>query len=70
MYVIRVKETDKVAVFREKKYLGEYINASVDTIRRKEKLNSWEWGNFIVYNPFKWDITTRRGGYREQKHQE
>lgn len=64
MYVIRLKNTEKVAIFREKKALGRYINASVDTIRRKEVQDSWEWGEFIVYNPFKEVLNTTRGGLR------
>ena len=64
MYVLREKDTDIVSIFREKKYLSEEINVSVDTIRRKEHLNSWEWGNFIIYNPTKVLIKTSRGGKR------
>jgi len=70
MYVIRVKDTEKVAIFREKRALSAYINVSVDTIRRKEHLDSWEWGEYIVYNPFKEVLKTSRGGKRVKKYQE
>lgn len=67
MYVLMIKDTDIVSIFREKKYLSEEISCSVATIRRKECLNSWEWGNFIIYNPAKVIIKSSRGGKRAKK---
>ena len=64
MYVLIEKGTDNVSVFREKKYLSEEINVSVDTIRRKESLKKWEWGEYVIFNPIKEQLKTKRGGKR------
>jgi hypothetical protein len=64
MYVIMIKGSDKVAVFKEKKALSEYIDCSIDTIRRKQTLSSWKWNDYIVFNPFKVVVETARGGQR------
>jgi len=62
MYVIRLKDTEKVYVIREQKRVSAFIGASVGTIKNKLSEYSWEWKEFIIYNPVSVDINTRRGG--------
>lgn len=61
MYVIIEKETNKCSVFKEKSTLSMKIDCSTDTIRRKDKLISWEWGKYIVYNPIFIQEKSKRG---------
>ena len=62
MYVVRLKNTEKVYVIREQKRLSAFIKASAGTIRNKSTELSWEWGEFIIYNPVSIDLGSRRGG--------
>lgn len=62
MYVVRLKNTEKVYVIREQKRLSAFIGASVGTIKNKLVEYSWEWKEYVIYNPVSVDITTRRGG--------
>lgn len=67
MYITKEKDSEKTGVFREKKQLGDYIGASVGTIRKNERLLSWEWKNFLIYNPSIIKIESRRGKYYRQR---
>lgn len=67
MYITKEKGSEKTGVFREKKQLGEYIDASVGTIRKNERLLSWEWKEFIIYNPSIIKINSKRGKYYRPK---
>ncbi len=62
MYVIRLKGTEKVSVIKEQKRLSMKIDASVGTIRANHDKYSWEWGDYIVYNPISVDTSTRKKG--------
>lgn len=69
MYIVVEKTSKKSAIFKEKRALGEYINASVDTIRRKRGEDYWEWKNFIIYLPSIVKIKSSRGGFRRKKEE-
>lgn len=69
MYIVVEKTSKKSAIFKEKRALGEYINASVDTIRRKRGEDCWEWKNFIIYLPSIVKIKSSRGGFRRKKEE-
>jgi hypothetical protein len=67
MYVAREKDSERTALFREKKQLSEYIDASVGTIRKNERFDSWEWKGYVIYNPFLIKIDSRRGKYHRER---
>jgi hypothetical protein len=62
MYVVRLKNTEKVYVIREQKRLSAFIKVSAGTIRNKSTELSWEWGEFVIYNHIQVDLGTRRKG--------
>lgn len=69
MYIVVEKSSKKSAIFKEKKALGEHINASVDTIRRKRGQDFWEWKDFFIYVPSKVQMKSTRGGFRAKNHE-
>ncbi len=69
MYVVVEKISKMSAIFKEKRALGEYINASVDTIRRNDRTISWEWKNYIIYLPSIVKMKSARGGFRPKKEE-
>lgn len=62
MYVVRLKNTEKVYVIREQKRLSAFIKVSAGTIRNKSTELSWEWKEFVIYNPVSIDLGTRKKG--------
>ena len=62
MYIVREKDTENYYIFKEKTQLSQFIEASVDTIRRREGKSMWEWKNYTVIIPKKTKIKSNRGG--------
>lgn len=62
MYIIIDKITQESAVIKEKITVSKLIDKSVSTIYRNQSLKWWETSKFLIYNPQKVDIKSKRGG--------
>ena len=66
MYILINKTTNESAIIKEKSTLSTIINKSVATIYRNQGLKVWECNNFLIYNPQKVLIKSKRGGFRRK----
>lgn len=62
MYIIVNKTTQESAIIKEKTIVSGLIGRSISTIRRKQSLKCWETEQFLIYNPQKVLIKSKRGG--------
>lgn len=61
MYILFDNTKDNCSVFIEKTTLANKIGCSTKTILRKENQNSWQWGNYTIYNPTYIQQKSKRG---------
>lgn len=62
MYILIDKTTQESSIIKEKTTLSYIICKSTSTIYRNQTLNVWECNNFLIYNPKKVLIRSKRGG--------
>ena len=62
MYIAINKKTQESVVIKEKTTLSTLIDKSVSTIYRNQDLKMWETKDFLIYNPQKVLIKSKRGG--------
>ena len=62
MYIIIDKNTQESCIIKEKTTVSTIINKSVSTIYRNEAKKYWETHQFLIYNPQKVLIKSKRGG--------
>lgn len=72
MYIIIDKLTQESYIIKEKTTVSSLIDKSVSTIYRNQSLKWWETSKFIIYNPQKVEIKSKRGGknnFGSSKHE-
>jgi hypothetical protein len=67
MYIAINKNTQESAVIKEKTTLSYLIGKSTSTIHRNQGLKMWETNDFLIYNPQKILIKSKRGGKNNLK---
>ena len=62
MYIIINKTTNESSIIKDKTAVSDFICKSVSTIYKNQSLKMWQTTKFLIYNPQKVLIKSKRGG--------